>query len=104
MSALDFVPSFHLLAVCVILQPFPHQIVCCAISPSLLPPSVSRGMHEGPFTPSASTSVDGRRRASTDVDALGVNPHAFSHVFHIGVDARLRPSTSVARVYGRRRT
>ena len=28
---------------------------------------------QGPFTPSASTSVDARRRASTDVDALGVN-------------------------------
>ena len=28
---------------------------------------------KGPFTPSASTSVDARLRPSTDVDALGVN-------------------------------
>jgi len=36
-----------------------------------------------------------RLRPSTDEHALGVNAQAFSHVFHIGVDARLRPSTDV---------
>jgi len=36
-----------------------------------------------------------------DVDALGVNVQAFFHVFHIGVDAHLRPSRSVE---GHRRT
>jgi len=35
----------------------------------------------------ASTGVDPRLRPSTDVDALGMNAQAFSHVFHIGVDA-----------------
>jgi len=63
--------------------------------------------HRARLRPSTSVA----RRASTDVDALGVNAQAFSHVFHIGVDARLRPSASVdARlrastdVDGRRRT
>jgi len=40
------------------------------------------------FTPSASTSVDGCRRAWCECAGL-------FHGFHIGVDTRLRPSTSV---------
>ena len=35
-------------------------------------------------------SHQARLRPSTDVDALGVNAQAFSHVFHIGVDGRRR--------------
>ena len=52
-------------------------------------------MAKGPFTPSASTSVDSRRRPSTDVDArlrrygTHVKKRARSH------QARLRPSTDV---------
>ena len=53
--------------------------------------NVQAHSHRARLRPSTSVA----RRASTDVDAIGVNAQAFSHVFHIDVDARLRPSTSV---------